>query len=125
MTDRLTGLTWLQRADCFDKRKWTDALALASHLASGTCGLTDGSVAGTWRLPNIRELQSLVDYSQVFAALPPDHLFEGVQWDDYWSSTTDASFLTRAWYVDFGSGVSLPLPKEGETGWVWPVRGGP
>ena len=30
-------------------------------LENGSCGLSDGSVAGDWRLPNIRELHSLFD----------------------------------------------------------------
>jgi len=32
-----------------------------SRVASGNCGLSDGSAAGDWRLPNLRELESLVD----------------------------------------------------------------
>ena len=61
VTDNLTGLIWLKDADCFGSRNWTNALSDANTLADGSCGLTDGSVAGDWRLPNVRELQSLID----------------------------------------------------------------
>src|SRR5712691_11453672 len=60
--DNLTGLIWLKDILCAARAgspTWLDALTFANTLASGTCGLRDGSVAGDWRLPNIRELQSL------------------------------------------------------------------
>ena len=38
-------------------------------LKSGQCGLTDGSVAGNWRLPNVKELQSLIDFAYSKPAL--------------------------------------------------------
>ena len=53
ITDNLTGLVWLAQADCLGKIEWLAALAAANALADGQCGLTDGSVAGDWRLPNI------------------------------------------------------------------------
>lgn len=44
MTDNLTGLVWLQNANCFGDKKWGDALVIADGLKDGDCGLTDGSV---------------------------------------------------------------------------------
>jgi hypothetical protein len=44
--DQLTGLLWLKKADCFPSRAWTQALTDAKTLASGMCGLTDGSKPG-------------------------------------------------------------------------------
>jgi Protein of unknown function (DUF1566) len=60
--DNLTGLIWLKLATCFGDQSWQQALDAANALASGSCGLSDGSVAGDWRLPNIRELLSLIDF---------------------------------------------------------------
>ncbi|NIO68243.1 MAG: DUF1566 domain-containing protein, partial [Anaerolineae bacterium] len=57
---------------------------------SGECGLGDGSSEGDWRLPNVRELQSLIDYGRQTPALPSGHPFTGVQSSLYWSSTTHA-----------------------------------
>ncbi len=60
VTDNLTGLIWLQNANCFGARTWANALTDANTLNSGECGLTDGSVEGDWRLPNRKELRSLI-----------------------------------------------------------------
>jgi hypothetical protein len=79
VTDNLTGLIWLQDPTCFGLRNWTDALSDANTLANGSCGLTDGSIAGDWRLPNVKEFQSLIDFGQHDPALPPGHPFSGVQ----------------------------------------------
>ena len=71
VTDNLTKLIWTKNANAFGTKKWDDALSAANSLASGTIpGLTDGSKAGDWRLPNVRELQSLIDYEFYSPALP-------------------------------------------------------
>ena len=48
---RCTGFVWLQNADCFRRQPWDQAKSSAASLKSGSCGLTDGSTAGKWRLP--------------------------------------------------------------------------
>ena len=123
ITDSLTGLIWLKNANCFGVQTWAAALSSANNLASGNCGLTDGSTAGKWRLPNVNEWQSLVDYTRVSPTLPVDHPFAGVQSYYYWSSTTDASDTDGAWVVFLGDGGVYWLNKA-VTGYVWPVRGG-
>jgi hypothetical protein len=84
VTDNLTGLIWLQVANCV-MAGWTGALSAANDLADGSCGLTDGSVAGDWRLPNVKELQSLIDFGS-YPSFPGGHPFSGVQAGYYWSS---------------------------------------
>jgi hypothetical protein len=74
-----------------------------------------------WRLPNINELESLVDASAHTPALPLDHPFTGLN-DGYWSSTT--SFFEPDWayvlYLNKGAvGVGF---KPGAEFYVWPVR---
>jgi len=129
VTDNLTGLIWLGNANCLGFRTWGVALSMSNSLASGLCGLTDGSVAGDWRLPNIRELQSLIDYGRANPALPAGHPF-GVVKTGYWSSTsvTDPIY---AWWVFFASGELKPGLKiftdPGQMNppdmlWIWPVR---
>ena len=54
VTDNLTSLIWLKNANCFGSKIWTDALAAANSLATGSCGLTDGSKASDWHLPTIQ-----------------------------------------------------------------------
>jgi Protein of unknown function (DUF1566) len=70
ITDNLTGLIWLKNANCFGQKMWGQALTDANALADGDCGLTDDSVASDWRLPNINELHSLIDFGTLSPALP-------------------------------------------------------
>jgi probable HAF family extracellular repeat protein len=124
--DELTGLIWLENANCFGPRRWVDALTDCNNLASGECGLSDGSSAGDWHLPSIRELESLIDYGRVYPALPAGHPFTGVMSShNYWSSSTYLDFTDNAWVVDLYSGsVSRYQNKWGNAFYVWPVRGG-
>jgi hypothetical protein len=125
VTDNLTGLIWTQDASCLDPQfgSWVYALGACNALASGTCGLTDGSQAGEWWLPNVRELQSLIDYSHYTFALHPDHPFTNVQWSlTYWSSTTYAQSVTlKAWTVHFHDGALMNDAKSTDH-FVWCVR---
>jgi len=126
VTDKLTGLIWMKNANAFGPKTWADALTAANGLASGSGGLTDGSKAGDWRLPNVKELQSLVDYGRFSPALPAGAPFTGVQSSDYWSSTTGAASATYAWLVGFGDGfVGNDGDKSYSFPYVWCVRGGP
>ncbi len=123
--DDLTGLVWLESANCFGMRTWTEALADAEALSSGSCGLTDGSLAGQWRLPNLQEMHSLVDYSQANPPLPPSHPFTGVQseFSFYWTSTTVVRDPRQAWIILWADGNYGPGGKS-LSEYVWPVRGG-
>jgi len=133
VTDRLTGLIWLKDGNCVDffsndntgqnKRNWEAALDAANKLSSGRCGLTDGSVAGDWRLPNRRELLSLMDYSRITPALPSGHPFTKIQSDYYWSSTYHAAGTDVAWRIDFNHGGDGNSYKT-DIWYVITVRGG-
>lgn len=122
--DNLTGLLWLKDANCFGTpRIWQEALNLANNLADSQCGLTDGSQAGDWRLPNVRELQSLIDYGRVVPALPSAHPFLFVARGFYWSSTTSVGSPLDAWGVVLIEGSTFAGAKP-LTWYVWPVRDG-
>ena len=123
IADKLTGLVWLKNANCFGMKTWDQALLDCNGLATGSCNLTDGSVPGDWRLPNIDELLSLIDRSHITPALPSGHPFTSVQAAYYWSSTTSVFDPDFAWYVWFDDGFSDFDPKAGGS-YVWPVRGG-
>ena len=119
LSDMVTGLTWLKQADCIHQ-SWLSALASVNALASGQCGLSDGSSAGQWRVPNRSEMLSLSDRAPTF---PQASYFNGTPGPDgatvtmpvvfnnfkvsvyYWTSTTDAADTTQAWTLyscDFG-----------------------
>ena len=123
VTDNLTNLVWLKNANCDGTKTWTNALAFANGLTNGQCGLTDGSAAGDWWLPNRRELFSLIDDSQVNPALPSGHPFTGVQSSFYWSSTAYADNADYAWFVSMLHGYVSTYGKSSALH-VWPVRAG-
>jgi hypothetical protein len=141
VTDNLTRLIWLDDADCFATQSWANALAKANALFDGCtdcggtdddCGLTDGSIAGQWRLPNVRELQSLVHYGVYNPAVPDTSgtgqwsegdPFSGVQSAFYWSSATSANLTGGALVVNLNDGFVSHVVK-GPGGRMWPVRGG-
>jgi hypothetical protein len=127
--DHLTGLIWLKNATCFPLNSWTNALAnsntLSAASAPGACGLTDGSAAGSWRLPNVKELQSLIDFGQTSPALPSGNPFTGVLTSPWpiWSSTTVTGTPNTAWYVNPYTGL-ISTDSKTNSAYVWPVRGG-
>jgi PKD repeat protein len=123
VTDNLTGLIWLKSANCFGLRTWSQALSDCNSLASGSCGLTDGSSAGDWRLPNVKELHSLIDYGQYAPALPSGHPFTNVQSSSCWSATTYAFGTGSAWLVRVYAG-NVYHNGESLGNNVWPVRSG-
>ena len=123
VTDHLTGLIWLKDANCFAAIYWAPALTGCNSLNSGECGLDDGSLEGDWRLPNARELHSLIDYGNTHPALPTGHPFINVSSNWYWSSTTDVNATYSAWYVRMGDGHVGAQGKDGNLN-VWPVRDG-
>lgn len=59
-----------------------------------------GSAQNVWRLPTVRELQSVVDYNLVV----PATTLPNTQSDYYWSSTTYADDSAYAWFVSMNYG---------------------
>jgi len=140
VTDNLTGLIWLKDANCimtqypgFDadgKVTWQQALQFVAGIDAGTypncgAGQTD------WRLPNVRELQSLIHHGVYGPAVPntagtgkwvEGDPFTGVQLDFYWSSTS-AFISSQAGLVNLNFGIGFSDTKESDY-YVWPVRGG-
>jgi hypothetical protein len=123
VTDNLTGLIWLQDANRFGEVPWEEALASARNLAGGSHGLEDASKAGAWRLPNVNELQSLLDLSNSSGpALSGGHPFTKLEAANYWSSTSVAAFPALAWYVALAVGPPV-FDLKFNTMRMWPVRG--
>jgi len=121
VTDHCTGLMWqkdlpdLNRdgvADDLDYVRLCEALAYCEGL----------SLAGhdDWRLPNIRELQSIVDYGRPGAAIDP--VF-GVLPFRYLSSTSFAGDPVKAWVVNFSNGDTEFLEKA-NSNFIRAVRSG-
>ena len=115
ITDRKTRLIGLKWANCFGKKQWHEAVAMVEKLASGTCGLSDGSRPGSWRLPTKNELSTLFFWTG-------SGMFSGVRSHIYWSSSSFGA--AKAWYVHLNLGDVGVTPKSLYY-YVWPVRTGP
>jgi hypothetical protein len=106
ISDNATGLMWqkcingLSGADCTTgtatKLTWSNAIANCEGLA--TAGHTD------WKLPNINELSSLVDYSTTSPAINRTYFPNTAVNDDYWSSTQNVYSRPQALILEFGAG---------------------
>ena len=121
VTDNLTGLMWLRNPTA-TLRNCSDAIAYCEDLTGtgGRGGYTD------WRLPNVREMQSLFDYDNRGPALPTGHPFIGAPaTNDFWTSTLayngGGGILFFATSMDRGSTLVL---APSNTLCAWPVRGG-
>jgi hypothetical protein len=123
VTDNLMGLMWTKDANLAgNKRRWQDALDYVGDMNAGkqnNFGHTD------WRLPNMREMRSLVDSWQYNPALPTNHPFMKVLPYQYWTSTSHPGIDNHAWRVNMWDGYTSPMHKiwNPYPAFVWPVRG--
>lgn len=130
VTDVETGLMWMRCSEghrwngttCAETAgtyTWQQALARAENLEYA--GYSD------WRMPNINELQSLIDYKKRGIAID-EYYFPETSVQTYWSSTTNTAShhnIRSVWSVRFGYG-STTNDNTGKTGrnHLRAVRGG-
>lgn len=112
VTDHATGLIWM-KTDSGKGMDWAAALEYAENLEYA--GHAD------WRLPNAKELQSIVDYSRSpdFTGSPAiDPVFEvteikneagGLDYPSYWTGTSHARGrgASAAVYISFGRALGF------------------
>lgn len=117
VTDRLTGLDWTRNAGPFEfPLSWEESLDYIREInAERAFGF------GDWRLPNRRELFSLVSHAHFNPCLPAGHPFIEVFSGYYWTSTTCARLPKQAWYIHMGGARLFKGMKHGSY-MVWPVR---
>ena len=130
VTDTRTGLMWKQCSEgqtwsgtgcngSVATHTWSDALALAE--AASFAGQSD------WRLPNLKELRSLVEECRSNPAIN-DRLFPNTSGWTYWSGSPGAGtfngYSIFAWSVYFYSGNALEDDHRGNGRHVRLVRGG-
>jgi len=77
-----------------------------------------------WRLPTIKELAYLVDYSVSYSGPTVNtSFFPNTKASDYWSSTTNSNHPDVAWYIQFNRGWDSYFYKS-DYYYVRAVRGG-
>lgn len=120
ITDRATGLMWSQR-DSGTGMTWKQALLYAQEMnQKNYLGYSD------WRLPDAKELHSIVDYTRSpqmdeSAAISPIFQISTIQgedgkirWPGFWTSTTHQNIRNgrSAVYISFGEALGYFAPPH-------------
>jgi hypothetical protein len=116
MTDNLTGLMWARNGNLPGWTKtWDQPLDYCNNLTLG--GYND------WRLPNVNELESLINANLYdIATWLNTQGFTDVQDRYYWSSTSYAGSTAYAWIVGMlGGSVYYGNKSYDAVYYVWPV----
>src|SRR4030067_2375237 len=91
-----------------------DGAGVTDCVDDSVCGVGVCGFAGyqDWRIPNVKELQSIVDYS----VFNPSSSVPGLTRTAYYFSATTVAFNTPfAWVVSFGGdGVNIGIRNKGE-----------
>jgi len=115
VTDNLTGLMWTKSANIWGSANWNTAI--------DNCNGYSLATYSDWRLPNRRELESLLDLGGYGNALRGGSPFTDLQGGYYWTSTTFKGNTDNAHAVDMND-TSTSMRDKTDTSPVWPVRGG-
>lgn len=124
VTDNLTGLMWVRAPNNLSpaSANWEAADTTANDLS--LCGYSD------WRLPDVRELETLATNGVPGgASYLNDQGFVGVQETNYWTSTSRAYWGERdptqlpAWTGELDGNLFHEYSKASAKA-IWPVRGG-
>ncbi|MDQ7085156.1 MAG: DUF1566 domain-containing protein [Sulfurovum sp.] len=115
VTDHVTNLEW-QDNETVSKPWVTQANYDAGNYAN-TSGDTASTYCsnlslggGGWRLPTVKELLFIVDNGKYSPSI--DSQFQNTISSYYWSSTSNASYTSYAWYVDFYNGNTYYYNKS-------------
>ncbi len=125
-THHKTGLMWMR---CALGQSWNGATCTGSgqiYRWSGALQAAEGfSFAGNsdWRLPNIKELGSIVEQACSDPAINTT-IFPGAPLTSFWSASPYANRVYDAWYVDFSYGNLNTYSKTYGNVRVRLVRGG-
>ena len=115
--DNRTGLMWESTGSCNGvAQTWANALTCCENLTFA--GQSD------WRLPNVRELGSIVDYGSSAAPYINKTAFPNAQSSNYWSSTIYVPITGSAWVVTFSNGM-VSYSTRTNARYVRCVRAGP
>jgi hypothetical protein len=119
--DKNTGLIWLKDANVANlPLPYEGVKQFLQDMNSGkrpNFGYTD------WRLPSINEMETQIDKSSFYPALPSGHPFTHVQNNFYWSSSTGRDVVDYVWIVDVAAGeMTMDYVSSCSYKFLWPVR---
>ncbi len=121
VTDNRTGLMWTKNANMPETYKtWQEAL---DYIVGMNAGSHDNFGYTDWRLPDINELENLIDAEKSRPASALSQPFNDVLGPYCWSSTCYAHISNEAWTLFTNAGYMLAADKPGYY-YVWPVRSG-
>jgi hypothetical protein len=95
--DTKSKLTWQQTVSS-TRYSWAEAKTYCAGVGASLGG------AG-WRVPTVKELLSIVDFSQTSPAIDRN-AFPSTPAEGFWSSSPFAGSSSAAWSVYFGGGAS-------------------
>lgn len=115
--DSRSGLMWTRDASLLDfPLSWKEALNAVKNLnTSNLYGHHD------WKVPNRKELFTLMSHETINPCLPIGHPFANIFAGYYWTSTTCDRLPNQAWYIHLGGARVFKGMKHGSY-MVWPVR---
>ena len=132
VVDKLTGLNWLADAVCAvpGGGDWGQAMGSTNAFRTDppfftNCpSYTKETRDLDWRIPNIQELRSLIDYGFANPAISHAGVFTITSDLPFWSSTSsNGSPATQAWAVDLDTGEVIAQMNKFDRAYAWPVRG--
>ncbi|MDO5650843.1 MAG: DUF1566 domain-containing protein [Moraxella sp.] len=116
--DNVTGLIW-QRCSLGQTWSGTTCIGTVSHYNWQQALTATNAIGNGYRLPNIKELNSLVDDACYSPAIN-ERLFPNTAGEPYWSSSPSAD-TGAVWIVEFYNSYTYPSSKS-DSGYVRAVR---
>lgn len=104
VSDTKSGLIWRR---CSEGQSWHDGRCNGNaSLMTYAQALSHTRTQTGWRIPNVKELSSLVDSTRSSPSIDTDAFpnTPGERHSYYWSSTPYQNNSMSAWFVGFGNG---------------------
>lgn len=114
VTHSKTGLVWKR---CAEGQSWTGGTCTGSASAATWANAFKAAVTastagfGDWRLPNLKELRSIVE-ERCYGSAINASVFPNAPASYFWSASATALFSSSAWVVNFDNGSASTYGKS-------------